>query len=82
MFEINYSQLIQYEILEKLVTYMGCQHKYFVSYYKLHLPLTYTFILLILSNFLKTFKNLNDANKRLNHDCKKREKIKLSFTLA
>ena len=23
MFEINYSQLIQYEILEKLVTYIG-----------------------------------------------------------
>ena len=25
MFEINYSQLIQYEILEKLVTYMVCR---------------------------------------------------------
>ena len=26
MFEINYSQLIQYEILEKLVTYIYHQH--------------------------------------------------------
>ena len=28
MFEINYSQLVQYEILEKLVTSMGCQHTF------------------------------------------------------
>ena len=28
MFEINYSQLIQYEILDKLVTYIGSEHIY------------------------------------------------------
>ena len=76
MFEINYSQLIQYEILEKLVTFIvkyktlketnNLTYHWFVPCWKsIWVPQWAWFIVSIPVAILKTKRNRNDCEKNI-----------------